>query len=44
MFNLDDNKNENNEGHNKKIAICFRSSIQNINNWKFWIRKNKCIT
>ena len=26
-----------------EIAIYSRSSIQNINNWRFWIRKDKCI-
>ena len=26
-----------------EIAIYSRSSIQNINNWRFWIRKEKCI-
>ena len=26
------------------MAIYFGSSIQNISNWKFWSRKNKCIT
>ena len=41
MFNLDDITNENNKDH-KKIAIYSRSSIQNNNNWRFWIRKNKC--
>ena len=25
------------------MAIYSRSSIQNVNNWRFWIRKNKCI-
>ena len=25
------------------MAIYYRSSIQNINNWRFWVRKNKCI-
>ena len=43
MFNLDDTTNENNEDHNKKMAIYFKSSIQNLNNWRSLIRKNKCI-
>ena len=25
------------------MAIYFRSSLQNFDNWTFWIRKNKCI-
>ena len=24
------------------MAIYSRSSIKNVSNWKFWIRKNKC--
>ena len=44
MFNLDDITNENNEDHNKKMAIYSRSSIKNVDNWRFWITKNKCIT
>ena len=25
------------------MTIYFRSSLQNFDNWTFWIRKNKCI-
>ena len=34
MFNFDDCTNENNK-EQSKMAIYSRSSIQNINNWKF---------
>ena len=42
MFNLDNITNENNKELNRKWPYS-RSSIQNVNNWWFWIRKNKYI-
>ena len=39
MINFNDYTNENKTEHNKKCLI----SIQNINNKRFWIRKNKFI-
>ena len=41
MINFDNYTNENKTEH--IVAIYFRSSIQNIDNWRFWIWKNKCI-
>ena len=41
MFSLNDITNENNKDQNKKMAIYSRSSKQNVNNWMFWIKKNK---
>ena len=41
MFSLNDITNENNKDHNKKMAIYSRSSKQIVNNWMFWIKKNK---
>ena len=44
MINLDNITNENNKEHNKKKwAIYSRPSVQNFDNWWFWIRKNKRI-
>ena len=43
MINFDGYTNENKTEHNSKQAIYFRSSIQNINNWRLRIKKNKCI-
>ena len=44
MFNLDDITNENNEDDNKNGHTYSRSSLQNVNNWRFWTRKNKRVT
>ena len=41
MFSLNDITNENNKDHKKKMAIYSWSSKQNVNNWRFWIKKNK---
>ena len=44
MLNPDDITNENNKKQkNKKLAIYSRLSLQNVDNWWFWIRKNKRI-
>ena len=43
MINLDSITNENNKKQ-WKMAIYTWSSIQNFNNWCFWIGKNKYIT
>ena len=42
MINFDDYTNQN-KTTQVKAALYSRSSIQDINNWRFWIRKNKCI-
>ena len=43
MINLDSIANENNKEHNKKMVIYSRSSVQNLDNWWFWIKKNNLI-
>ena len=43
MINFDDITNENKIEHNSKWPKYSRSSIQNTNNRRFWIRRNKCI-
>ena len=43
MINLDSITNENNKKQSK-MAIYSRPSVQNFDNWWFWIRKNKHIT
>ena len=40
---LDDITNENNKEHNEKMPMYSRSSLQNFDNWRLWIRQNKCI-
>ena len=40
MINFDDVIKEETKEHNPNWQI---SSIQNINNWRLWIRKNKFI-
>ena len=42
MINFDDYTNENKK-EQSKMSIYSRSSIQNINNKRFWIRKNNCV-
>ena len=43
---IDSITNENNKKHNEKweMAIYSRLSVQNFDNWWFWIRENKHIT
>ena len=43
---IDSITNENNKKHNEKweMAIYSRLSVQNFDNWWFWIRQNKYIT
>ena len=43
MINFDDYVNENKTEHNLKWPYYSRSSIQNINNRRLTLRKNKCI-
>ena len=43
MINFDDIVNENKTAHKNWPYITGQSSIQNINNRRFRIRKNKCI-
>ena len=43
MINFDDITNENKIEHNPKWPKYSRSFIQNTNNRRFWIRRNKCI-
>ena len=40
MINFDDFIKENTKEHNPN---CPQIPVQNINNWKLWIRKNKFI-
>ena len=42
MINFDDYTNEN-KIEQFKIAIYSRSSIQNVNKRRLWIKENKCI-
>ena len=45
IINFDDVTNENNTNRTQfKPTSYSRSSKQNINNWKLWIRKNKRVT
>ena len=40
IFHLDDITNEDNKKHNLKWLYISRSSIHNVNNWRFWIKKS----
>ena len=42
MLNLDGIENEGNKKQ-LKMTIYSRSSVQNLDNWSLWIRKNKSI-
>ena len=44
MINLDSITNENNKKHNEKWAYIRDHPVQNVDNWRLWIRKNKHIT
>ena len=45
IIDFDDVTNENDTNRTQfKVTSYARSSMQNINNWKLWIRKNKRVT
>ena len=43
MINLDNTVNNNNEKRSEKMALYTRPSLQNFNNWWFWVRKTNTL-